>query len=129
MMKSMQRRNVFQASYKMVKYLLLTIVLIGCTHTEISKPRFSGDHTTTDIRGMWYICYQTRQIAFPYVLPSINTAHCDCLIDKSRESYGSSAYNKIAQDNLSAFFVRSSIECDREIATPVEPVKIPLKQL
>lgn len=109
----------------------LIIILTGCSknRTQHVKPRFSGDHTTTEIRGMWYICYQTRQVAFPLILPPINTAHCDCLVDKSRENYSASDYNKVDQNILSKFFKSSSIECDTKIVVPVEPIKLPLKQL
>jgi len=51
------------------------------------------------------------------------------MIDKSREAYSSSDYEKIPQDNLSRFFEETSILCDAEMTTPPEPVRLPIKQL
>ena len=112
--------------------ILLIILLTGCStvnRTQIESVRFSGDHPTASIRGMWHVCHQTRTKAYPYILPPVHWDHCDCLVDKSRETYRLSDYNKISQDNLTLFFTNASIECDAEMNTPPEPVKLPIKQL
>ena len=110
----------------------IIIFLTGCStvnRTQVESVRFSGDHSTSSIRGMWHICYETRLKAYPATLPTIHWDHCDCLVDKSRETYKSSDYNKVGQDNLSLFFKVASIECDLKMSMPNEPSKLPIKQL
>jgi len=106
--------------------MLLIIFLTGCkTQRTIPKAsRFSGDHTTVQIRGMWFICYQSRTNGFPRVPPPIHTAHCDCLVDKSRENFSSSDYKTYDADNLTIFFRDKSIECELQskVQPPVNPV-------
>ena len=97
--------------------------------TQVESVRFSGDHSTSSIRGMWYVCYETRLKAYPATLPTTHWDHCDCLVDKSRETYKSSDYNKVGQDNLTLFFRDASIECDLKMSIPNEPSKLPIKQL
>ena len=114
---------------------VLAIILIvtesGCTtpRTIPKASRFSGDHTTIQIRGMWYICYQSRMRGLPYIIPPVHTAHCDCVVDKSREVFSSSDYEVADADNLTEFFRKKSIECDVSNVTPAKPAKIPSKIL
>jgi len=104
----------------------LIVLLTGCTtqRTIPKKSRFSGDHTTVQIRGMWFVCYQTRINSFPRVLPPVHTAHCDCLVDKSRENFSSSDYKTYDAGNLTIFFRDKSIECELQskVQPPANPV-------
>ena len=128
MMRFMQKRNVFQVSSKLVNCIhigLIALILSACT-TEIVQVRakYSGDHTTNQIRGMWVICYNTRIKNMPYFPPPIHMDHCDCVIDKSREKYSSGDYEKIGTDNLTKFFTVTSIECDNGTKVKAEPAAI-----
>ena len=128
MTRFMQRRNVFQASYKLVNCIhigLIALVLSACTTEVVQvRPKYSGDHTTVQIRGMWVICYNTRLKEIPYLPPPIHMDHCDCVIDKSREEYSSGDYDKVGQDNLTLFFTRASIECDNSTEVTPAPASI-----
>ena len=128
MMRFMQRRNVFQVSCKMVKciqWFIVFFLLSACTQEVIDvRPKYSGDHTTNQIRGMWVICYNTRIKEMPYFPPPVHMDHCDCVIDKSREKYSSGDYDKIGTDNLTKFFVVTSIECDNGTKVKSEPAAI-----
>jgi len=111
--------------------VLLIIFLTGCSvnRTQLESVRFSGDHSTSSIRGMWVICYQSRQRAFPTIPPPFHWGHCDCLVDKSRETFSSSDYNKVKEDNLTSFFRDASIECDLELSNSPKSVRLSIKQL
>ena len=111
--------------------VLLIILLTGCSvnRTQSESVRFSGDHSTASIRGMWLICYQARTRAFPHVLPPLHWSHCDCLVDKSREVYSHSDYTKIPEDKLTVFFRDASQECDRGVLLPNEPAGPTTKHL
>ena len=128
MMRSMQRRSVFQVSSKLVNWILLFILVFGlsaCTSEVIQvRPKYSGDHTTNQIRGMWVICYNTRLKNMPYFPPPLHMDHCDCVIDKSREKYSSSDYGSIGEENLTKFFTETSIECDNSTEIKPEPAAI-----
>ena len=100
----------------------ITKPTVNTTNKPEKESRFSGDHTTTQIRGLWYVCLQARQRSMPYILPPVHTAHCDCVIDKSREQFSSEDYDKLPQDNLSAAFTNINIEC--QIFNSHEPIKI-----
>lgn len=78
------------------------------------KPRFSGDHTTQQIRGMWQICFNTRRANIPYFPLPMHVNHCDCVVDASREIHSSTDYVKIDSDNLTKFFVEASVKCDAD---------------
>ena len=115
-----------------VLIIALIVLLTGCVDTNRtlpSKPRFSGDHTTANIRGMWHVCYQARLKAMPFILPPVHWEHCDCIVDKSREKYLSTDYDKVGEDNLTLFFTDASIECDLKMSLPEEPKKMPIRQL
>ena len=92
---------------KNISILFLTLFLIGCTTPE--KPRFSGDHTTNQIRGMWFLCFQKHRQLEPYMNPAVHVEICDCVIDLSRESYGANEYN--SADNLTEFFTEQVSFC------------------
>ena len=128
MMRFTQKKNVFQVSCKMVKciqWCVLILFMSACTHEVIHvRPKYSGDHTTNQIRGMWVICYNTRIKNMPYFPPPIHMDHCDCVIDKSREKYSSGDYDKVGQDNLTMFFTETSIECDNSTEIKPEPTSI-----
>ena len=129
MTRSMPRRNVFQVSSKMVNWILLFILVFGlssCTQEVIHvRPKYSGDHTTAQIRGMWMICFQTRTNAAPYFPPPLHMQHCDCVVDKSRERHSSKDYTVIGSDNLTKFFTEVSAECNKaETITHPEPTAI-----
>ena len=85
------------------------------------KPRFSGDHTTEQIRGMWYICFQTRRSHMAAVPQQFHAGHCDCVIDKSREKFSSSSYEGLETDNLTRVFTKLNIDCQM---ADMEPIKI-----
>ncbi len=101
---------------------LLIFLLAGCVTPQVIevRPKYSGDHTTAQIRGMWMICYQTRLRNMPFFPPPIHMEHCDCVVDKSRESYSWTDYDKLGQDNLTKFFAEVSIICN-EAETKVAP--------
>ena len=107
-----------------VGVMVLIILLTSCS-TPVEPPkksRFSGDHTTTQIRGLWYVCIQARQRSMPYVPPQIHTAHCDCVMDKSREQFSAKDYDRMTQDNLSRSFTNINIDCS--VLHNFEPVKV-----
>lgn len=121
------KRNVFLDSckIKIVFYFILIIFMGACAHETIQvRPKYSGDHTTGQIRGMWWICYNTRLQNMPYFPPPVHMEHCDCVVDKSREKYSSSDYDKIGSDNLTKFFTITSIECDNGTDIKPEPTSI-----
>ena len=94
--------------------IIICATAMACNKTTVEplkKTRFSGDHTTAQIRGLWYVCLQTRQRSMPYIAPQIHGVHCDCVTDKSREQFSSTQYEKIPQDNMSAAFTDINIEC------------------
>ena len=128
MMRSMLRRSVFQVSYKMVKWILLFILALGLSACNkeviLVSAKYSGDHTTSQIRGMWVICYNTRIKNMPYFPPPIHMEHCDCVVDKSREKYSSGDYDKVGTENLTLFFTETSIECDNSTEVKPEPTSI-----
>ena len=103
---------------KLATVALISLLLYGCTK-ELNK--FSGDHTTAQIRGMWIVCFQSKQRVQPKTPPIIHTAACDCIVDKSRENFSSKDYKN--NDNLTQFFKEKSIECDAEGMVNIEPVK------
>jgi len=110
---------------KIVFLIILLLFMGACTQESIVvRPKYSGDHTTNQIRGMWVICYNTRIKEMPYFPPPIHMDHCDCVIDKSRERYSSGDYEKIGTDNLTKFFTVTSIECDNSTEVKPEPTSI-----
>ena len=120
----MPRRSVSQAScnIKTGFTIILLIVIGACTQETIHvRPKYSGDHTTGQIRGMWQICYQSRVRSQPYLPPPMHMSHCDCLVDKSREKISSGDYTKIGSDNLTKFFAEMSLECDKGMFIPTIP--------
>jgi hypothetical protein len=107
--------------------IIFLFIITACTTEEkIVKVRakYSGDHTTAQIRGMWVICYNTRIKNMPYMPPPMHMDHCDCVIDKSREKYSSSDYKGIGTDNLTRFFTETSITCDDSTIAQPEPTSI-----
>ena len=121
----MRRRSVSQVSYKMVNWILLFILVFGlsaCAPELIHvRPKYSGDHTTPQIRGMWQICYESRARSQPYLPPPMHMKHCDCLVDKSREKVSSGDYTKMGSDNLTKLFAELSLECDKDMFMPPKP--------
>ena len=108
--------------------IILLFIITACTTQEkIVKVRakYSGDHTTAQIRGMWHICYQSRMRSAPHLPPPFHMDHCDCVIDKSREEYSSKYYKGADKDNLTRFFTEASIACDqRSTQAMPEPTSI-----
>ena len=103
--------------------IIFLFIITACTTEEkIVKVRakYSGDHTTAQIRGMWVICYNTRIKNMPYIPPPMHMEHCDCVIDKSREMYSAKYYEGADTDNLTRFFTEASIACD-QVSTQAMP--------
>jgi hypothetical protein len=100
---------------KMKGLLLFSFIFVSCTQTVVDqapkKPRFSGDHTTIQIRGLWYVCIQARQRGLPQLPPPVHSAHCDCVLDKSREQFSAKDYEKMQQGNLTKVFTDINLEC------------------
>ena len=94
--------------------MVLIISVTACT-TPVVEPavraRFSGDHTTIQIRGLWYVCIQARQRGLPHLPPPVHSAHCDCVLDKSREQFSAKDYEKMQQGNLTKVFTEINLEC------------------
>ena len=45
-----------------MKYLIvILIVFFASCSKPVEKPRYSGDHDTETIRGMWHVCYMTHK--------------------------------------------------------------------
>ena len=116
----MQKKNGFRRFYSVIIILfsLMFAACTGSTTSEVDK-RFSGDHTTSQIREMWHICFNTRRSSIPYLPPTIHVGHCDCVIDKSRERYSSGDYESVGKDNLTRFFTELNIECGKPLETQV----------
>ena len=97
---------------------LISLLLYGCTSNV--KTKYSGDHPTSQIRDMWAVCFQTKRRVQPQVPPPVHWAFCDCVTDRTRETYSTDDYKNV--DNQTQFFTDVSIECDaRGMASP-EPV-------
>ena len=115
---------------KRIKYLLVFMCLVlftSCTKQDTHKhvnTRFSGDHTTAQIRGMFSICFDTRVKAVPYLPAPFHFEHCDCLIDKSRENFSSKQYDSMGKDNLTEFFTQASIACDQSAKVAKDPIEL-----
>ena len=96
--------------------VMVLIISVTACSTPVVEPvkrtKFSGDHTTPQIRGMWSICYQSRMKSLPHFPPQVHGAHCDCLVDSSRERYSSVDYEKMGPDNLTKFFSEISALCN-----------------
>ena len=111
----------------MIKYLLvfISLLVLGCSTTQKQvSVRFSGDHTTAQIRGMWNICFQTRVKNMPYFPAPLHFQHCDCLVDNSRENFSSKEYDSIGKDNLTEFFRQASILCNGSATVPNETIEL-----
>ena len=111
-------------SPKTIALLLFSILLTSCA-TTVEKSRFSGDHGTAKIRGMWAVCYMTSLKNQPQVHPSFHIAICDCMIDKSREKYKDSDYEDIGQEKLTDYFRGLFEECREEqgVVIPIKPAE------
>ena len=96
--------------------VMVLIISVTACSTPVVEPvkrtKFSGDHTTPQIRGMWSICYQSRMRSLPHLPPPVHGAHCDCLVDGSRERYSSGDYEKMGSDNLTNVFSELSALCN-----------------
>ena len=112
-----------------VGVMTIIVALTGCSTTQPAhKPHlYSGDHTVGQIRGMFSVCFQTRKGVAPWFPDPMHIAHCDCLVDKSREKYSSQDYDGLDKGVLADFFRDASIECDVKLGLPSinnnEPVK------
>ena len=116
-----------------LKTIVIQITLLGllglsygCTKEKIIqvRPKYSGDHTTAQIRGMWHVCYQTRVRNMPHLPHIIHWEHCDCLIDKSRENFSSKDYDQMGSDNLTMFFKKASLICDQDSVAAPDPASV-----
>ena len=96
---------------------LISLLLYGCTNNV--KTRFSGDHPTSQIRDMWTVCYVTKARTQPHIPPPMHWVFCDCVTDKSRETFSTEQYKET--DNLTQFFTDASIECDAKNMVAPEP--------
>ena len=104
--------------------MVLIISVTACSTPVVEpavKARFSGDHTTIQIRGLWYVCIQARQRGLSHLPPPVHSAHCDCVLDKSREQFSSEDYERMTQDNLTRAFTEINVEC--QILNSLEPVQ------
>ena len=94
--------------------MVLIISVTACSTPVVEpavKARFSGDHTTIQIRGLWYVCIQARQRGLSHLPPPVHSAHCDCVLDKSREQFSAKDYEKMQQGNLTKVFTEINLEC------------------
>ena len=94
--------------------MVLIISVTACSTPVVGpavRARFSGDHTTIQIRGLWYVCIQARQRGLPHLPPPVHSAHCDCVLDKSREQFSAKDYEKMQQGNLTKVFTEINLEC------------------
>ena len=83
------------------------------------KPHpYSGDHKVAQIRGMFSICLQTRQRVAPFWPVPMHMAHCDCIVDKSREKHSVDDYIAMDPGMLEDFFRDVSIKCNEELNLP-----------
>ena len=112
-----------------VGVMTMIVALTGCS-TQPPAPHknhpYSGDHRVAQLRGMFSICLQTRQRFAPFWPVPMHIAHCDCIVDKSREKHSSSDYNAMKPGVLENFFRDASAVCDKELNMPSinnEPVK------
>ena len=104
--------------------MVLIISVTACSTPVVEpavKARFSGDHTTIQIRGLWYVCIQARQRGLSHLPPPVHSAHCDCVLDTSREQLSSEEYERMTQDNLTRAFTEINVEC--QILNSLEPVQ------
>ena len=105
--------------------VMVLIISVTACSTPVVEPavraRFSGDHTTIQIRGLWYVCIQARQRGLSHLPPPVHSAHCDCVLDKSREQFSAEDYERMTQDNLTRAFTEINVEC--QILNSLEPVQ------
>lgn len=105
-----------------VGVILLIVALTACSTPQPPVPHkdhpYSGDHKVAQLRGMFSICLQTRQRVAPYWPVPFHIAHCDCIVDKSRENYSASDYAAMEPGVLESFFRDASIKCDQELKMP-----------
>ena len=104
--------------------IIFLFIITSCTTKIDIKPQYSGDHSTAQIRGMWHVCYQTRVRNMPHLPHIIHWEHCDCLIDKSRESFSSKDYDQMGSDNLTMFFKKASLICDQDSVVAPDPASV-----
>ena len=93
-----------------MKWLLLILIFISSCSLNTSKSKFSGDHPTETIRGMWAICAQSSVKRAPFLPPPIHWAVCDCVVDLSRGKYSVEDYEK-TNDNFTEFFTKAANKC------------------
>lgn len=60
----------------------------------------------------------------PYFPPPIHVQHCDCMVDKSRETYKDSEYDSVGFEKLSKFYRELHDQCEEEMGMGKEPVKV-----
>ena len=107
---------------KAISTAVLAGLLVSCSTPQPTTPHkdhpYSGDHKVAQIRGMFSICLQTRQRVAPFWPVPMHIAHCDCIVDKSREKHSVDAYIKMEPGVLEEFFRGASIQCDKELKLP-----------
>ena len=104
-----------------VGVMTIIVALTGCSTTQppAHTPHpYSGDHKVAQLRGMFSICLQARQRFAPFWPVPMHIAHCDCIVDKSREKHSASDYNGMKPGVLENFFRDASIECDKDLNMP-----------
>lgn len=59
----------------------------------------------------------------PFFPPPIHVQHCDCMVDKSRETYKDSEYSSIGFEKLTRFYNKLHNQCEKEMGLGQEPVE------
>lgn len=118
-------------SFKAISTAVLAGLLVSCSTPQPTTPHkdhpYSGDHKVAQIRGMFSICLQTRQRVAPFWPVPMHMAHCDCIVDKSREKHSVDDYIAMAPGMLEDFFRDASTKCDEELNLPTINNKEPVK--
>ena len=106
----MEQRKKNDCAYRITLILSLVLLVFGCTKKEIN-PKFSGDHSTNSIRGMWHICYVSMKKTNPYGPDPYHWQVCDCIVDDSRKTFKYEDYASIPSEELTQFFTDSTQKC------------------
>ena len=116
---------------KWISTALLVGLLFSCSATQPPPTHedhpYSGDHKVAQIRGMFSICLQTRQRVAPFWPVPKHMAHCDCIVDKSRDKHSVDDYIAMDPGMLEDFFRDVSIKCNEELNLPAINNKEPVK--
>jgi len=72
---------------KLASWILILILLIGCTKTLPTKTPYNENFTTEQIRNLWLICSQNFQYRHPLMNEFSRWSICDCYTDTIRSKY------------------------------------------